>query len=351
MTYTQNNQVEISKKLREINGFVPAGIKIKGWFSFLLEDLIRPYQRCYFGNRISNIIFDQTDPHRRNGRNIPGRSERVGQSINPRYFLSKNRVHTPYISTLATRICDAEKTGRGRSATYAPIERLASIYDLIVIDEVQDLVGWDYSVLEYILSNQDLDLYCVGDYRQTIYQTSHANKNPKTSDQKRQWFIDKGFTCQDLNHSWRCVDEICLFANILHAHQGYPATTSNAPAIPADFEDHIGIFTVSNDNVAAYLEQYNPTILRRNRSTRNDLCGKHYAQNYGKSKGLGFNRVLIIQTENYSNFLQGQISPLREARTEEALNKLYVAITRAKYSVAFFTDEASRINSVTVWTP
>jgi len=212
-------------------------------------------------------------------------------------------------------------------------------------------LGAIHSVLEYVLSSQDIDLYCVGDFRQTIYQTSHANKNPQTSDQKRQWFTDKGFDCQSLNHSWRCVDQICAFADLVHSHQGYEATTSSVREVPERFEDHVGIFVVSDGNVEAYLERFNPTILRHNRTVRDDLCKKGNTQNFGESKGLGFNRVLIIPTGNYSNFLQGDPNPLRGARTEEALNKLYVAITRARFSVAFLYDEAPGIDGVAVWTP
>ncbi len=319
LTYTRNNQIEIIKKIREVNGCIPENIRVKGWFSFLLEDLIRPYQRCLFSERISNIVFDQSDPHKRNGRNIPGRSEQVNGRVNSRYYLSNNKVHTTYISKLATRVCDAGKEGRGRNASYAVIDRLASVYDFIIIDEVQDLVGWDFSVLEYITSEENIDLCCVGDFRQTIYQTSHATKNPQSSEQKRQWFNDKGFECLNLNHSWRCVDQVCAFADTVHAHQGYNSTTSNVADIPDEFEGHVGIFTVSSEAVEAYLQRYNPVILRQNRSTREDVCEGFSAQNFGEAKGLGFDRVLILPTENYSRFLQGDPRPLRTAcspRTE-----------------------------------
>ncbi len=178
LTYTQNNQTEIIKKFRKVNGCIPDNVRIKGWFSFLLEDLIRPYQRCIFNTRIPNIIFDQSDPHKRNGRNIAGRSEKINDHINSRYYLSNNKAHTTYISKLATRIFEVEKSGRGRNASYAVIDRLAAIYDLIIIDEVQDLVGWDFSILEFIITKPNITLQCVGDFRQTIYQTSHASKNP-----------------------------------------------------------------------------------------------------------------------------------------------------------------------------
>ncbi len=136
---------------------------------------------------------------------------------------------------------------------------------------------------------------------------------------------------------------------MVHAHQGYDATTSNVTDISDEFEDHVGIFTVSSGAVETYLQRYNPVILRQNRSTRGDICEGFNAQNFGEAKGLGFDRVLILPTENYSRFLQGDPRPLRTARTEQALNKLYVAITRARYSVAFLFDEEPSIEGVSVW--
>jgi ATP-dependent DNA helicase UvrD/PcrA len=351
LTYTKKNQAEIVKKIREVNGSVPENIKIKGWFTFLLEDLIRPYQRYFFHERISNIRFNTSDPHKRNGRNILGSSEKINGQINPTHYLSNGKAHTTYISKLVTRLCDAGKSGKGRTATYTPIERLASAYNLIFIDEVQDLVGWDYSVLEYVLSSKTITLHCVGDFRQTIYQTSHANKFPQTSAQKRQWFVSKGFECENLNHSRRCIDQICVFADLVHVHQDYEATTSIAEEIPDTFKAHVGIFAVSNEMVETYIKRFNPTILRLNREVRNDLSNKVISQNFGEVKGLGFNRVLIIPTENYSNFLQGNPHPLRNAKTDEALNKLYVAITRARYSVAFLYDGPPELDNVAVWRP
>ena len=121
-------------------------------------------------------MFDQGDPHKKDGRTIPGRSERIEDQINPRYYLSNNKSHTTYISKLVTRICDAGKSGRGSTARYSVIDRLSAIYDLVIIDEAQDLVGWDFIVLERMLTPQGPDLYCVGDFRQSIYQTSHAKR-------------------------------------------------------------------------------------------------------------------------------------------------------------------------------
>jgi DNA helicase-2/ATP-dependent DNA helicase PcrA len=351
LTYTRNNQAEIIKKIRALNDEIPRSITVKGWFSFLLEDMIRPYQRCLFNERVENIKFDNSDPHKKNGQTIPGRAEKKDNELNRRHFLVGSKAHTTYISKLACRISNKIRNGRGISATYPPIDRIASIFDVVIIDEVQDMVGWDYEILNLLQSHQGIRVRCVGDFRQTIYRTSIASKRPQTSSQKRQWFKDKSFDCQQLNISWRCVQPICTFADHVHNHQNYDATVSMVKDIPTMFEEHIGVFTVSEANVLTYYRMYKPTILKLDRNTRPDLCFGRPSQNFGESKGQTFDRVLIIPTKNFSKFLDNDPTSLRNGKTEQSLNKLYVAITRARYSVAFLYDNTPTINGIVVWRP
>jgi len=351
VTYTRNNQAEILDKIKSKNTTIPDNIKVKGWFTFLLEDIIRPYQTCFFSERVEGIIFNTTDPHRRNNRAIPGRKETVDGNKNIAHYFSSNRAYTHYISKLAANICKAGKVGRGKTATYSVMERLTAIYDLLIIDEVQDLAGWDYDILDYVCKTDGIDLCCVGDFRQTVYQTSHPTKTPKSSDHKKQWFETRSFVPDDLNRSWRCVRQICEFADKVHAHKNYAGTESNLEENPAEAANHIGVFCVREHNITEYMERYDPVILRYASSVRPDLCEGRTVLSFGKSKGLGFKRVLILPTQKQVDFLNGNIDPLLEAKTEEALNKLYVAITRARYSVAFLTDHAPTIGGIGVWIP
>jgi len=349
LTYTRNNQVEVIKKIREVKGHIPDKIRVKGWFSFLLEEIIRPYQRCFFDQRISNVQFDVSDPHKRDRYSIPGRAEIIGGRVNSRHYLVNGKAHTTYISKLAVKICQKRKQGRGRAATYDPIQRLSAIYDLIIIDEVQDLVGWDFSLIELILSSCPVELLCVGDFRQTIYQTSHATKNPRASLQKKQWFLDKNFECIDENHSYRCIQMICNLADLVHANEAYKPTVSRAAPVPDGLDDHVGAFSVREEDFPAYMDRYNPIILRWDVRARPDLCSGHVCQNFGESKGSTYDRVLILPTTSIRQFLLGNFGPIRSS--EKALNKLYVAITRARYSVAFLTNDASRLDNLPIWHP
>jgi len=65
---------------------------------------------------------------------------------------------------------------------------------------------------------------------------------------------------------------------------------------------------------------------------------------FGSSKGLGFDRVLIISPEKHLKYLGGDLRVFDKDKTEESRNKLYVAITRARYSLAFVLEEEHLTN-------
>jgi DNA helicase-2/ATP-dependent DNA helicase PcrA len=347
LTYTINNQFELVRAICRINKFQPETIVVKGWFSFLLDDMIRPYQRCILDQRVSGITFDSRNPHLLEGKtfHIKGRTEKIGDHWNPRHYVTRdNHAHTYYLAKLATRI--HEQTG-GK-----PARRLAEIYDAIFIDEIQDLVGWDFAVVRAILGTSIAELDCVGDFRQSIYETSETSKKPQTIAEKFAEFAAMGFATKDLAISWRCIQSICDLADRLHASDGlYSPTKSQVTVVPPEHADHQGIFAVPASRLKEYLEKYNPVILRRNRQTEEELCDGRAAYNFGESKGMGFERVLIIPPDPHAKFLCGDTTAFKKAKTDESRNKLYVAITRAKYSVAFCHKGGSVVTGAQIWNP
>ena len=80
--------------------------------------------------------------------------------------------------------------------------------------------------------------------------------------------------------------------------------------------------------------RYNPTVLRYQMSGEGEW-------NFGACKGMGFERVLIYPTNPILKYLHdGLLEKLSKGKTVEAFDiaKLYVAITRARFSVAFVCD-------------
>lgn len=353
LTYTENNQTELVHRLGQGGGKMQH-IHVKGWFSFLLEDMIRPYQQCILSERVSGTIFDESDPHKRNSRNIPGLSEKPRGVYNPAYFVSSNNnAHTHYLSKLAFRVC--EETGAPRRVnrklykTGLPVGRLEQIYDAIFIDEVQDLVGWDYELIRLFSVANETDIVCVGDFRQTVYRTTWASKKPTTNTQKMDKFRELGFEFEHLNISRRCIQDICGLADSIY-DEGYPETLSHVDTIPDGIADHRGLFAVRRVDFEAYMRVFDPMILRVKKDIEKELCAGRHAVNFGASKGMGFDRTLIIPTGKQRAFISGDPTAFAADPTDKPKNLFYVGVTRARYSVAFVHDGEIGIPGMQVWT-
>ncbi len=76
--------------------------------------------------------------------------------------------------------------------------------------------------------------------------------------------------------------------------------------------------------------------------------------NFGMSKGLGFDRVLIFPTTAIVKFLKdGKLTKTAKGKEQPAFNlaKFYVALTRARYSVAIVCDfkNEAYLPEITKW--
>ena len=337
VTYTTNNQAELRARFVEHYGSLSENFVVKGLFTFYLEDLVRPYQRILFSNRISTIFFTETDPHAiPNSRyRIAGRAEqRDDGSINPLYYLTPcgTQAYSGLLAKLATRIA---KMSKG-----APAARLRQIYQKVYFDEVQDLVGWDYDVIKSLSKTLKEGICCVGDFRQTIYTTTFGHKSPHTSEEKLKFFAKElKFDRKTLPKNHRSIQAICDLSDTVPAGQ-YEKTVSGINAVPKHAESHHGIFVVMRSAVLEYLSAFQPQVLRWSSTTGASILPKNHAcHTFGSSKGLGFDRVLIIPPEKHIKFIGGDLGAFKADKTEESRNKLYVAITRARYSLAFVVDD------------
>lgn len=69
-------------------------------------------------------------------------------------------------------------------------------------------------------------------------------------------------------------------------------------------------------------------------SKTKDINNEYPVMNFGKSKGLEYNRVLIFTIPIFIKILEN----IDSNSNPEYRAKLYVAITRAKHSVTFVSD-------------
>ncbi len=312
LTYTNNNKNEIKDKFHDMHGVIPKNVDIMTWFTFLLRECTRPYQRSvYPDRRVKTIEFPK------------GRSARYvsHNDIKPYYFKNGDEIYSDKISRF---IIDCENNSKGLVT-----KRLADIYDDIFIDEFQDLSGWDLDLLEVFLQ-AGFRMRIVGDPRQCTYTTHNASKNRQfcgigllqlISD----WEAKKLCCIDGWAWSHRCNQQICDFADKLWPDMVKTVSRNNAVT------GHDGVFVVSKDNYHEYVNVFSPKILRYDRRTK---TSGYPALNFRVAKGLEFNRILIVPNGPIKKYLRSEnVEDIRKSR-----ERFYVAITRAKHSVAFLYD-------------
>jgi DNA helicase-2/ATP-dependent DNA helicase PcrA len=304
-TYTNENQRIIRDRIADKVGAIPSNITVMGWFSFLISQCAKPYQRAMTGK-----------PFAIRGLNFVGERSRSACKSELRYFLDKN--DALYRNAVSDFVCTLNTKTNG-----AVVSRLEKVYGHILIDEVQDLVGYDLDVLDMLMaSNTALTL--VGDPRQHTYSTNRSMKNHRYQGQgMAEWFAERERICEleTRTCNYRCNQAICDFADSIYPN--LPSTQS----LNTHTTGHDGIFEIPVSEAPAYWLKYRPVVLRH--SKKADTMGLS-AANIGKAKGSTFDRVLIFPTQPMLDFLKK-----RDPTRLKAPESLYVAVTRARYSVAF----------------
>jgi DNA helicase II / ATP-dependent DNA helicase PcrA len=169
----------------------------------------------------------------------------------------------------------------------------------------------------------------VGDIRQATFATNLANRNAQYRRQAiLKWFVSREkrgiLAISSRNKCFRSNQAICDFADAL-----FPDLPRTESAMQYR-TDHDGVFQIKRAEAVDYYHQYAPVVLRYDR--RADTLGLP-AQNFGSCKGKTFDRVLIFPTAPMRQYLNE-----RDPNLVQSIEKFYVAVTRAKYSVAFVVD-------------
>lgn len=140
-----------------------------------------------------------------------------------------------------------------------------------------------------------------------------------------------------MNECWRSIPSICSFSDKVHIGEGYPATVSKKDK--PDNVTHTGIHYVAPKDVDQYIKLHSPLILRHSSTSGKALNKYNNLMTFGESKGKTTEHVLIHPTQPFVKFLKGHATPFKGSSTAISQNKLYVAITRARYSVAFIVED------------
>jgi DNA helicase-2/ATP-dependent DNA helicase PcrA len=274
---------------------------------------VRPYQNHLYAPRVKHIVFDR----------VPDNLRKIPKTTTAKFYFTRNAgIWRDRVTDFACQIIEKTKG--------LPISRIEGIFQRIYIDEAQDLSGWDLELVEHLLRSK-VKISLIGDHRQATYST---NDNPKNKPYSGKNIIKKfeGWNAAGLvkldhhAYSHRCNQLICDFADAIfpdcHKTKSFQETTTK----------HDGLFFVRQSDIAAYMEAFSPQPLRYNRA-RTVQFGNPF--NFGESKGLTFDRTLIYPHAPLQKYLD--TGKLSDAGKE--LAKIYVAVTRAKYSVGFVVPD------------
>ena len=352
-TYTESNEYEIKKKIIDLKGCIPNNIKVQTWFSFLMQHGLRPYQSVidsrlhnknigfFLTNKLSGQKFDTSGkPVLFKGRPIYWSEKEIFHH----YFTKDFRI---FSDKLAKFICITNQI-----STNAVIERISRIFDNIFVDEVQDLAGYDLELIKLLLSSKST-VILVGDPRQVTYLTNRYPKYEKYAFGLINKFIQNELSnkvkceidTETLNISHRNNQEICNFSAKLFPSLPIPKACS-CPECHKLSSDHEGVFLIDPTDVEAYLSKYRPMQLRW--SMKSQCNPKYPVKNFGESKGLTFDRILIYPTEDMINWIiedKTNLSP-------ETRSKFYVALTRSRQSsvIVMKAKEKGDINGINYFT-
>lgn len=336
-TYTQANEAEIKKKIIAKNKCIPENVTVQTWFSFLLKHGVRPFQGILFERKIKGLILVNSQSGLK-GYTKTKQPIYFGEEkeFEKHYFSNALKIYSDKLSKFVFR-CNEKSNDN-------VIDRISRIYSHIFIDEVQDLAGYDLELLK-LFFNCNSKIQLVGDPRQGTYSTNSAPKNKQFKKANIvNFFTDKiDNLAKDetsLMTNFRCNKPICDLSNKLFPN--FQATTSGNNVETT----HSGIFFIKEEDIESYLHKFQPVQLR-NDSREKRIKENYRVMNFGEAKGLSFDRVLIYPTKPFIDWLKDNNAQLAET----SRSKLYVAITRARQSVAIMCNENLNINGISNYSP
>ena len=310
-TFTEANEEEVKKKFTVKNGGIPDNVTIQTWFSFLIHHGVRPYQGGIFEKRVNGLSL------------VPGQSKKyTKEDDTEKYYFDRNyRIYSDKLSHFVIK-CNGSNNGE-------VVSRISRIYPNIFIDEVQDLAGYDLEVLKLFFDSAS-NIILVGDPRQGTYSTNNSTKNKQYKKSKIVHFFENDKIQEKLKvdstsliTNYRCNQKICDFSNRLFPD--HVATSSGQ----TETTSHDGVFRVREQDVGCYFDEYSCCVQLRDKVTEKRIKNQYDAINFGNSKGLSFDRVLIYPTKPIMDWMKDNNFDLKPT----SRSKFYVAVTRARYSV------------------
>lgn len=305
ITYTNNTQEDLCRRVIEKFGFLPRQIAVLTYFSFLNQFCYRP------------LLFHQVQD-----RGISFTAPSKFANIHPltdirRYMDGGGRLYHNRLAKLVD----------SRGCLPALRQRIERYYDSVLVDEVQDFGGHDFNLL-MDLTKAQVAWHLVGDFYQHTFSTSRdGNVNAGLHDDYgdyRRRFASHGFKVdiESLSLSHRCSSTVCEFVR-----------------------DHIGVQLLAasarRSKVEAVETQAEVDRLHADSKVLKLFYSKHdeyacHSLNWGGAKGLDHYEdvCVVLSAENWKLFSAGRLKPSATLTR----NKLYVACSRPRRDLYFAAE-------------
>lgn len=318
LTYTETNQREDTLRIFQKTAGAKRHASVTGWKAFQLHDIVRPYlPLLYPGIRLRGLSNRDVDLDKRPG----------GMA---RYLTRDGDAYPSLLGKLALDVIDASKG--------AAIRRIERLYDSIYIDEAQDLRGNDLCVLEKLLKSS-ISVHIFLDPRQSTLSTAEKDRkykkdypNAEVINLYRKWKEKGLLDIRYENETHRSIAPIAALSDIIVGDElGLGPTVSTVEPRGR----HDGIYIIAKSDLNRYASEYGATLLALQKSERYGISD---SMNFRKSKGMTRNDVVIVTTGPIEKFLTtgAVLKPV-------SVCNFYVAVTRAKYSVALAVENPERV--------
>ena len=297
ITYTENNHLNLRRKIIERFGFFPTNIVLYTYFTFLHVFCYKPFLQMKM--RTKGINFDPP----------PQWTLKLQRTAYEFYVDGHRRLYHNRIATLLN----------AKGIVGDVTQRIEKYFDAVCVDEVQDIGGYDFELLTAICGS-NVNILLVGDFFQHTYVTSRdgmKNRNLHDSFEKyKKRFKKAGLTVDttSLDKSYRCSQTVC---NFIREHlgieiQSHGDRTSNA--VMLDHQDDADRLHACAETVKLFYQEH-----------QKYGC---YSQNWGNSKGADHYQdvCVVLNGTSYKELRNGT---MKTANTQTR-NKLYVACSRPR---------------------
>lgn len=307
VTYTDLNTKELKQRIINKFGYIPNGIKVYSYFSFIYAFCFRPI--CGYQLKTKGLVF--LNP-------LPQHIQRSRKDHREHWMNGHNRLYSNRVAKLLIEGDAIEEV----------IARIDKYFDLICFDEVQDFASNDFNfVCKLVDSTKEILL--VGDFYQHTFDTSRDGSTRKNLHNNYENYCRElrkvGFYIDEnaLSKSYRCSPTVCDFIS-----------KEMKISIDSHRTDNVHIRFIDNDLEITSIFN-DDSIVKLFYQKSNMYIGN--TANWGAVKGTdGYNDVCVALNPKTSKaYRENNLHELSAI----TLNKLYVACSRPKGNL-YFMDES-----------